>query len=93
MVLKIKKREEAIQLLTTDPQVYGKLLTHHWRGDKDDEESLYDYFPSIRFQDPATLDTFELWGACGDLNLPSLPTHDPPEPSATSSKRQRDTSV
>ena len=31
----------------------------------------------IGFRDPATLERFELWGACGDLNLPSLPTHDP----------------
>ena len=47
----------------------------------------------VGFRAPRTLDRFELWGACGDLNLPSLPTHDPPKPSATSSKRQRDTTV
>ena len=47
----------------------------------------------VRLQVPQTLKRFELWGACGDLNLPSLPTRDPPKPSATSSKRQRDTTV
>ena len=26
---------------------------------------------------PQTLERFELWGACGDLNLPSLPTRGP----------------
>ena len=37
IVLKIKKREEAIQLLPTDMQVCGKLLTNHRRGKGDDE--------------------------------------------------------
>ena len=32
----------------------------------------------VRFWDPATLERFKLWGVCGDLNLPSLPTRDPP---------------
>ena len=44
MVLKIKERE-AIQLLDMDPQVYGKLLTHHRKGSKVDEEALRDRFP------------------------------------------------
>ena len=30
----IKEREQAIQLLAMDPQVCGKLLTHHRRGNK-----------------------------------------------------------
>ena len=33
---------------------------------------------TVGFRDPATLERFKLWGACGDLNLPSLPTRDPP---------------
>ena len=45
MVLKIKEREEAIQLLAMDPQVCGKLLTHHRRGSKVDVEALRDRFP------------------------------------------------
>ena len=45
MVLKIKEREEAIQLLAMDPQVCGKLLTHHRKGSKVDEEALHDRFP------------------------------------------------
>ena len=48
---------------------------------------------AVGFQVPQTLDRFKLWGACGDLNLPSLPTRDPPKPSASGSKKQRDTSV
>ena len=39
-VLKIQEREEAIQLLAMDPQVYGELLTHHLRGHGVDEEAL-----------------------------------------------------
>ena len=31
----------------------------------------------VGFRVPQTLDRFKLWGACGDLNLPSLPTHNP----------------
>ena len=41
----------------------------------------------VGFRDSATLERFKLWGTCGDLNLPNLPTHDPPKPSAPSSKR------
>ena len=48
---------------------------------------------TIRLRVPQTLERFELWGVCGDLNLPSLPTRDPPKPSVSSSKRQRDTIV
>ena len=39
-VLRFKKREEAIKLITMDPKVYGKLLTTHWRGLLDDVEAL-----------------------------------------------------
>ena len=45
MVLKIKEIEEAIQLLAMDPQVCGKLLTHHRKGSKVDVEALCDRFP------------------------------------------------
>ena len=45
MVLKIKEIEEAIQLLAMDPQVCGKLLTHHRKGSKVDEEALHDRTP------------------------------------------------
>ena len=45
MVLKIKEGEEAIQLLVMDPQVCGKLLTHHRKDSKVDEEALRDRFP------------------------------------------------
>ena len=38
----IREREEAIQLLPTDPQVYGGLLTHHRRGTYEEDEPLYD---------------------------------------------------
>ena len=47
----------------------------------------------VKFRDPATRERYELWGECGDLNLPSLPTHDPPKPSASSSKRHKDTEI
>ena len=30
--MRSKEREEAIQLITMDPKVFGKLLTHHRRG-------------------------------------------------------------
>ena len=40
--LRTKEREEAIQLITMDPKVYGKLLTHHWRGTNEDDEPLRD---------------------------------------------------
>ena len=46
-----------------------------------------------RIMDPQTLERFELWGACGDLNLPNLPTRDPPKPSVSSSRGQRDIAV
>ena len=45
MVLRFKEREEAIQLITMDPQVYGKLLTLHRRGNGVDVESLHDRSP------------------------------------------------
>ena len=43
IVLRIKReREEAIQLLPTDPQVYGGLLTHHRRGTYEEDEPIRD---------------------------------------------------
>ena len=45
MVLRIKEREEAIQLLAMDPQVCGKLLTLHRRGNGVDVEALRDRIP------------------------------------------------
>ena len=47
----------------------------------------------VGFRDSATLGRFELWGACGDLNPPSLPTHDPPKPSMSNSKRHKDREI
>ena len=41
-VLRSKEREEAIQLITMDPKVCGKLLTHHRRGYGVDVEALRD---------------------------------------------------
>ena len=48
MVLRIKEREEAIQLITMDPKVCGKLLTHHRRGYGVDVEALRDGCPLQR---------------------------------------------
>ena len=45
MVLRIKEREEAIQLLAMDPQVYGKLFTLHQKGNRVDVEALRDRIP------------------------------------------------
>ena len=45
MVLRLKEREGAIQLLVMDLQVYGKLLTFHWKGNKVDVEALHDGIP------------------------------------------------
>ena len=45
MVLRIKEREEGIQLLAMDPQVCGKLLTLHRRGNGVDVEALHDRIP------------------------------------------------
>ena len=42
IVLIIKEREEAIQLLTMDPQVYKELLTHHRRRTNGHDEPLHD---------------------------------------------------
>ena len=44
--MRFKEREEAIYLITMDPKVYGKLLTHHQRGYGVDVEALRDRFPS-----------------------------------------------
>ena len=45
MVLRSKKREEAIYLITMDPKVCGKLLTTHRRGYGVDVEALRGRFP------------------------------------------------
>ena len=37
-------------------------------------------FSFAGLRDLQTLERFELSGACGDLNLPSLPTRDPTKP-------------
>ena len=44
MVLRIKEREEAIQLITMDLKVCGKLLTTHRRGLGDDVVALHGRF-------------------------------------------------
>ena len=46
MRTKEREREEAIQLITMDPKVCGKLLTHHLRGYGVDVEALRDRIPS-----------------------------------------------
>ena len=46
MVLRSRKREEAIWLITMDPKVCGKLLTLHGYGV--DVEALHDRFPLRR---------------------------------------------
>ena len=48
MVLRFKEREEAIQLITMDPKVCGKLLTTHRRGLGDDVKALHGRFPLWR---------------------------------------------
>ncbi len=63
-VLKIQEREEAIQLLAMDPQVYGELLTHHRRGHGVDEEAL-----RIRIPPPAGHQNVPQMGSCGDRSL------------------------
>ena len=45
MVLRIKEREEAIQLLAMDPQVCGKLLMLHRKGNRVDVEALHNRIP------------------------------------------------
>ena len=40
MVLRFKKGEEDIELITMDPKVCGKLLTTHRRGKDVDVEAL-----------------------------------------------------
>ena len=45
MVLRIKEREEAIQLLAMDPQICGKLLTLHRKANRVDVEALRDRIP------------------------------------------------
>ena len=43
--MRSKEREEAIWLITMDPKVCGKLLTHHRRGYGVDIEALRDRIP------------------------------------------------
>ena len=45
MLLRIKDREEVIQLLVMDPQLCGKLLMLHRKGNKVDVEALHDRIP------------------------------------------------
>ena len=45
MVLRIKEREEAIQLLAMDMQVCGGLLTLHRKGNRVDVDALRDRIP------------------------------------------------
>ena len=45
MVLRIKEREEANQLITMDPKVCGKLLTLHRRGNGVNVQALRDQIP------------------------------------------------
>ena len=53
MVLRIKERVEAIQLIAMDPQVCGKLLTLHRKGNGVDVEALRDRIPSDRTPEKA----------------------------------------
>ena len=46
--MRSKKREKAIQLITMDPKVCGKLLTTHRRGYGVDVEALHGRFPLQR---------------------------------------------
>ena len=57
------------------------------------EIPLRDTVPLLDLGIRQPLRGFKFWGACGDLNLPSLPTRDPPKPSASSSKRHKDTEI
>ena len=45
MVLRTEEREKAIQLITTDPKVCGKLLMLHRGGNGVDVEALRDRIP------------------------------------------------
>ena len=63
-VLKIQEREEAIQLLAMDPQVYGELLTHHQRVHGVDEEAL-----RVRIPPPVGHQNMPHMGSCGDRSL------------------------
>ena len=63
MVLRIKEREEAIQLLAMDPQVCGKLLTLHRKGNGVDVEALRDQIPSGRV--PEKVPRWDLTGTEG----------------------------
>ena len=62
-VLKTQEREEAIQLLAMDPQVYGELLTHHRRG-HGVEEAL-----RIQIPPPAGHQDVPQMGSCRDRSL------------------------
>ena len=41
----IEDQRERISHLAMDPSVYGKLLTHHWKGSKVDVEPLHGWCP------------------------------------------------
>ena len=51
--MRSKKREEATLLITMDPKVCGKLLTHHQRGYGVDVEALRDRCPLYRTPEKA----------------------------------------
>ena len=66
---------------------------HNLEVEEEDSDAPLPGAPNVGFRVPQTLERFELWGVCGNLNLPSLPTRNSPKPSTTSSKRQGDTTV
>ena len=70
--MRIKEREEAIYLITMDPKVCGKLLTHHRRGYGVDVEALRDS-PSGR--SPEKAPRWDLTGTkgCSDGKVVSWP--------------------
>ena len=47
-----------------------------WRTEQRISDTPLPGAPNVGFRVPQTLEIFELWGVCGDLNLPSLPTCD-----------------
>ena len=66
---------------------------HDLEVEEEDSDAPLPGAPNVGFRDPATRERFEHWGACGDLNLPSLPTRDLPRPNASSSQRHKDIEI